>query len=80
MASIEWLPRSVYDPFLRSPLHIQLHVAINTVNTFMIEAMTIKADPVITFPEAPARTLLNDPVQCVDNRLVTLQPVFPWPI
>jgi len=50
------------------------------MNPLMIEAMTIKADPVITFPEAPAWALLDDAVECVDNRLVTLKPVIPWPI
>jgi len=46
----------------------------------MIEAMAIEPDPVLALPKAPSGALLDDVVQRLDNRFITLQPVFPWPI
>ena len=80
MALIKRLSWAVSYPLFRSPLHIQLHIAINTMNPLMIEAIAIEPDPIKALPKAPTRTLLDDPVQHVDNRFITLQPVFPWPI
>lgn len=80
MAVIKRLPWSVGNTLFGSPFHIQLHVTINTMDPLVIKAMTIKSNPVIALLEAPARALLDDAVQRVDNRFITLQPVFSWPI
>ena len=80
MAVIKRLPWSVGNTLFGSPFHIELYVAINTMNPLVIEAMAIKTEPVIAFPKTPTRALFDNAVQRVDNRLVTLQPVLPWPI
>jgi len=42
--------------------------------------MVIETDPIKALPKAPSGTLLDDVVQRLDNRFVTLKPVLPWPI
>ena len=80
MTVIKRLSWSVGNALFSLPFHIELHVAINTMNPLMIEAMAVEPDPIKALPKAPTWTLLDDAVQRVDNRLITLQPVFPWPI
>ena len=78
MAVIKRLPCCVGNTLFGLPFHIELHVAINTMNPLMIEAMAVEPDPIKALPKAPTRTLLDDAVQRIDNRLITLQPIFPW--
>lgn len=62
----EWLLHSLRQPFLGPSFLIQLQFAINAVDSLMVPAMPT-AEIGTTFPETPARMLIDDRVEGIDN-------------
>ena len=77
---VERLERPRQDAPLGPARQVQAHVAVHPMHTFVIPAMTIRAQTVEALPEAPARTLGHHRIERVDNRGVEHPPIHHWPV
>jgi hypothetical protein len=63
------------DALVGAPLKVEFHIAIHPVHFLVVPSLAILAHTRETFPETPARTLLNDFVQSVYHWCVFGRPV-----
>jgi hypothetical protein len=77
-----WHPQGLFysfgQPFLCTALLIQMQLAIDPINPFMVPWMAITAQGVVTFPESPAAMPFNQGIQCRDNSGVALRGICYW--
>jgi len=76
---VQRLPRPIRQPLPRAPGQVQTHIAIHSMNTFLVPAVAIKAQPGKTFPEPPASVPSHDGVERIDYLSVPLR-CWHWPL
>jgi len=69
------LPLTGKNPLLGFALHVQLHIAVNPKDPFMVPFMPITTNAMETLPKALTRTLGNDGIQGINHRRISLSPI-----